>query len=204
MRYKALSFNTHCFVRLIIMAKLTISGSGKWINVNPLDEMTAKKYAETVVLTRSEYSTCEMNSQAYAEGFYPSANVYLNDQHMGTVDQLLASGKHYEEYHTLQEALANSSDISTIKNAWVREHDYKGNFVAADIADDYTADETAVSANFIRDFIKNLRVTSLGLFDMMEWNGNRYGFYAIESPSKWDDTYILYQGQRHEFVVEED
>ena len=32
------------------MAKLTISGSGKWINVNPLDEMTAKKYAETVVL----------------------------------------------------------------------------------------------------------------------------------------------------------
>jgi hypothetical protein len=35
------------------MAKLTISGSGKWINVNPLDEMTAKKYAETVVLGKT-------------------------------------------------------------------------------------------------------------------------------------------------------
>ena len=56
------------------MAKLTISGSGKWINVNPLDEMTAKKYAETVVLTRSEYSTCEMNSQAVDHwGFFSNS-----------------------------------------------------------------------------------------------------------------------------------
>ena len=55
------------------MARLTISGSGKWININLLDEMTAKKYAESVVLTNSEYNACETNSHAFAEGFYPSA-----------------------------------------------------------------------------------------------------------------------------------
>jgi len=186
------------------MARLTVSDSGKWININPLDEMTAKKYAESVVLTDSEYNACETNSHTFAEGFYPSANVYLNDLHMGTIDQLISAGKDYEEYQTLQEALSTCSEVSALKHAWVREHDYKGNFVTADIADEYIADKNPIAPNFIRDFIKNLRVTPLGLFDMTEWNGNRYGFYAIESPSKWDDSYILYHGQRYEFIVEED
>ena len=186
------------------MAKLTISGAGKWININPLDEATARKYAELVVLTASEYNTCESNSQGYAEGFYLSANVYLDEQHMGTVEQLISLGKESDDYKMLQQSISNNVDLSAVKNAWVREQDYNGSFVEADIADYYTNNNTSISPHFIRDFIKNLRVTSSGLFDMIEWNGNRYGFFVIESPSNWDDSYILFNGQRHEFIVEED
>lgn len=186
------------------MAKLTISGAGKWININPLDEATARKYAELVVLTASEYNACESNSQGYAEGFYLSANVYLDEQHMGTVEQLISLGKESDDYKMLQQSLSNNVVLSVVKNAWVREQDYNGSFVEADIADYYTNNNTSISPHFIRDFIKNLRVTSSGLFDMIEWNGNRYGFFVIESPSNWDDSYILFNGQRHEFIVEED
>ena len=185
------------------MAKLVISGSGKWVDIAPLDEVTAKKYAELVVLKSSEYQACEINSHGYAEGFYGSANIYLNDMLICSVDEMIKLSKAYDESGAFFQVLSNRSNIPLIKNAWVREQDCTGNFVDADILD-YPDGGESISPFFIKDFIKNIRVTNFGLFDMMNWNENRYGFYAIESPSKWDDTYILFNGQRHEFVIEED
>jgi hypothetical protein len=74
------------------MSTLTISGNGKSILFKEIDEETAEKYAELGAISEEIYEEFESNCESES-GFFESADVYMDDKHIGTVEEIIELGE---------------------------------------------------------------------------------------------------------------
>lgn len=175
------------------MSTLTISGNGKSILFQEIDEETAERYAELGVVSEEMYDEFESEAEYYDTGFFESADVYIDDKHIGTVEEIIELGKDSSEYKELQK-LFLAPEIGELNNALVKEQFYRGTFIETEISDYYNLDGK-LSPDFIRDFMRNISVVTGGLYSMGSWNGEESDGDDISPKSA--DVYMLFNGKQY-------
>jgi hypothetical protein len=183
------------------MANLKIFGWGLWLQVYELDEDQAKEYAENGVMDESEYDDFVNEAEGEFYAFSTDAVVLYNDNEIGTISSLVQmSGA--DDYPELHEALTASGYDLSQENAFVYEQGIKGVFVNAEIPDYDDVDPQNITADFLNDFLSNLYVESGRFFSLSTW-GDEELSSDDSTDTKSDDSYIIYQGKRYEFEIDE-
>lgn len=166
--------------------------------VTQLDELIAKRYAETATITESENDQLEQDSEGYAFGFSPDSVVYVNEREIGTVSEIIEKFKGTDRYDYIEKNL-NVPEINNINNAWVKEEIYKGAFVDVEIEDD-CVDAKGVTDQFFEKFINNIDVSDEYLFQLSEWEGKEVDEDGIHGKSS--DYFVIYNGDVIELNVQ--
>ena len=175
------------------MSTLTISGNGKSILFQEIDEDTAERYVELGVISEEIYDKFESEAGYYDTGFFESAGVYIDNKHIGTVEEIIELGKNSDSYKRLQE-LFSAPEMGVIHNALVKEQYYRGTFIETKILN-YADFDGKLSPDFIRDFMRNISVATGGLYSMESWNGEICDEDDINPKSA--DIYVLFNGKRY-------
>ena len=182
------------------MAMLKIWGWGTWLSVTQLDESIAKKYADSQLISESENDNLDMESDGISYGFDRSADVYVDDIHLGTVDEVLEKSKDSEKYQEIMKDIS-FSEINTIKNAWVKEESYKGVFAEVEIDKD-CLDENGVTKKFYEDFIENIELVDANQFYLPQWNENPVEEDGVDCKSA--EFFIMYNNKSYSLEIVED
>jgi len=182
------------------MANLKIYGWGLWLQVFELDGDKAQEYAESGVMSESEYDEYVDDAEGEFYSFGTDASVYYDGVEIGTISSLvnLTSPTDYPELH---EALKASGYVLDKDNAFVYEQGLKGCFVDAEIPDYDMHSSGEVSDSFLKDFMSSLYVDNGRFISLTDWVDKELpGDDSAEAKS--DDAYIIYGGKRYEFQIE--
>jgi hypothetical protein len=175
------------------MSTLTISGNGKSIVFQKIDEETTERYAGLGTISEEIYDKFESEAEYYDTGFFESADVYIDNKHIGTVEEIIELGKDSPEYKRLQE-LFSAPEMGVIQNALVKEQYYRGIFIEIKISN-YVDSDGKLSPDFIRDFMRNISVVTGRLYSMESWNGEICDEDDLSPKSA--DIYVLFNGKRY-------
>ena len=182
------------------MPTLTISGNGKSILFQEIDEETAERYAELGTILEEIYDKFESEAEYYDTGFFESADVYINNKHIGTVEEIIELGKDSCDYKRLHE-LFSAPEMGMVQNALVKEQYYRGTFIETKISN-YADSDGKLSPDFIGDFMRNVSVATGGLYSMGSWNGEICDEDDISPKSA--DIYVLVNGKRYRYLVDDE
>ena len=180
------------------MPTLTISGNGKSILFKEIDEETAERYAELGAISEEIYEEFESNCESES-GFFESADVYMDDKHIGTVEEIIELGEDSPDYKLLQE-LFLAPEIGELKNAFVENQFSSGTFLETEIPD-YPDVNSKLSPDFIKDFMQNICVATGGLYGMESWDGEGY---EEDIGSDGEDTFVIFNGKQHICIVDDE
>ena len=187
------------------MSTLTISGDGKWILIQEIDEETAEKYAELGAISEEIFEEFEDESEGYESGFFESADVYIDDKHIGTVEEIIELGKNSDSYKRLQKGFL-APEMRMVQNALVEDRYERGTFIETEIPD-YPDVNGKLSPDFIKDFIANIYVATGGLYEMGNWNGEEWEGGECDGKDTYlkdTELYLLFKGNQHECIVDDE
>ena len=182
------------------MPTLKIWGWGTWLSVTQLDESIAEKYAESQLIRESENDNLDIKSDGISYGFDRSADVYVDDISLGTVADVIEKSKGSEKYQEIMKDIS-FSEMSAIKNAWVKEESYKGVFAEVQIDKD-CFDENGVTMKFYEDFIENIELVDAYQFYLPQWNENQVVEDGVNCKS--EEFFVVYNNKSFSLEVVED
>ena len=183
------------------MANLKIHGWGLWLQVYELDEEKAQEYAESGVMSESEYDEYVNEAEGEFYAFSTDAVVLYNGIEIGTISSLVEKAGP-DGYPELNEALNASGYELDQENAFVYEQGLKGCFVDAEIPDYDIVSAENIPTAFLNDFLSNLYVENGRFFSLTNW-GDEELSSEDSTDTKSDDAYVIYDGKRCHFDVED-
>lgn len=182
------------------MANLKIYGWGVWLQIYELEEEKAHEYAESGVMSESDYDDYVNEAEGEFYAFDADAVVYYNDIKIGTISSLINRGSP-DTYPELHQALnANGYDLDK-NNAFVYDLGIKGCFLDAEIPDYDIDSAEGLPDSFVSDFLSNLYVENGCYFDLTHWGDEELSSDDSTDP-KVENSYIIYKSKPYDFEIE--